>query len=200
MVAFSLRESERLMHSPPAYCPEHGLFPVAGFRFPIGATGNTFIGCTTRCPRCHGVCEIIPGVYDALPGGLNILIDSSISVDALKALRSLAERVQREEIGLQEARAEAVKISPLAAQLFDFENWSEAKAIVVAAIIGAITAVYLQRGETQQSVIVNAPLTVNFQPVIERVIDRDMERLNHTTAPVSVPIPERRQAKSGKKR
>src|SRR3990167_10692866 len=100
---------------PPAFCPEHGLFPFTAFVIGPEAFQTTFINSTTSCPKCGKQSEIIPGVYDPTAAGLNVLIDESISVEALEAIRSLAERLKRGEISVEEAHAEAEKLAPQAA-------------------------------------------------------------------------------------
>ena len=171
-------------HHPPAFCPEHGLFPVTFFRLGARATNTTFIGCAATCPKCGRVSEIIPGVYDPTADGLNILIDRSISPEALDEIRRIAERLQQGEISAPQAKAEAEKISPNAGKLFDIADWSDqAKATLYAAIIGAIAIVAAAR-------IASPPnQTVNVQPIIERTTQEEKPSLKNSLKSSSAIVP-----------
>ena len=180
-------------HHPPAFCPEHGLFPAIGFSLGAEVTNTTFIGCAASCPKCGHVSEIIPGVYDPTIDGLNILIDRSISPESLAEIRRIAERLQQGKISVPQAKAEAEKISPKAGKLFDIANWSDqAKATLYAAIIGATAIVVATRMASPPN------LTVIVQPVIERIIEKEKPNLkddlksSSAFVPPKTPIPRRK--------
>lgn len=122
------------MQHPLAYCKEHGFFAASAFAFAAGAK-VTISGCSTSCPTCGTPSEIVPGAYAADLNSMNILVDASISKDALLALRKLLTRVEAGEISPAQAMAEATKISPRLGGLFDPSTWSpEVKAATVGAV------------------------------------------------------------------
>ena len=146
---------------------------MTGLHLGVGSK-TSFIGSVTNCPRCSHESEIIPGVYDATADGLNVLIDPSISLEALGKIRQLVERLQQGKISSLEAKAEAEKISPKAGKLFDIANWSDqAKATLFAAIIGAGAIVLAARMASSPN------QTINIQPVIERVIQEEKPSLKN---------------------
>lgn len=126
-------------YAPPAFCPTHGLFPANQFPISPNSVGQTIIGSKQLCPTCGHPSEIIPGIYNHTPSGLNILLDPSISPEALQALKSIAEKFQRNEISAEEAQRAAEAVVPGTGKLFDVKNWSDiAQATLAASIIGAI--------------------------------------------------------------
>jgi len=126
---------------PLAFCPHDGLFPCTAFAFGEGAS-VTLLGLSTICPECGGSAEILPGAYEALSDRLTLLLDPSISSEALLALRPVVELLQRSAISLDEARQRADAIVPNGGKLFDIANWSDqAKATLYAAVIGAIAVI-----------------------------------------------------------
>jgi len=128
------------------------------------------------------MCEIIPGTYDSHQDRLNILIDDSISLDALNAIRKLAEQVQRGEISPKEAKEAAEQIAPKSAKLFDIANWSDqAQATLLAAIIGAIAIVVAARMTS------GSDTDITIQPIIEHVIESSPDKLRGSTAIGRVP-------------
>ena len=164
------------------------------FRLGVGTTAS-FIGSVTNCPnpKCSHKCEIIPGVYDTTADGLNVLIDPSITPEALGEIRRIAERLQQGEISVPQAKAEAEKISPKAGQLFDIANWPpQAKATLYAAIIGATAIIAAARMASSPDP------TVIVQPVIERVIQEEKPSLKNdlksssALVPPKMPIPPRK--------
>jgi hypothetical protein len=171
--------------NPPAFCSQHGLFPVTAIAIDPGVTGTTFTDCGATCPRCGRVSEIIPGVYDATDDRLNILIDSSISPEALSAVRQLAERLQQGTITSVQAKEEAEKILPRLGKLFDVWNWSDqAKATLWAAILGGAAVIQAAR-------IASAPSqTVIVQPTIERTIEtKELLLSSSALSSPQVPLP-----------
>ena len=164
------------------------------FNIAAGATAS-FIGSVTNCPEpeCSHKSEIIPGVYDAAADGLNVLIDPSISPEALGEIRRIVERLQQGDISVPEAKAEAEKVSPDAGQLFDIANWSDqAKATLYAAIIGAVAIVAAAR-------VASSPdQTVNVQTVIEHITQEETPTLksilksSSAITPPKTPIPRRK--------
>jgi hypothetical protein len=185
---------EPQVHHPIAFCPEHGIFEMKTFAMDAGAPVN-FIGSLTNCPQCGRVSEIIPGTYKADHNRLNILIDPSISPESLFAIRKIAEAAQAGSISAEDAKKEAEKIDPKAARLFDVANWSDqAKSTLYAAIIGATAVVGAAR-------IASSPSqTTTVQPVIERVIERvidknDLLSTSSLSSRIKVPLPKPRPRK-----
>lgn len=112
------------------------------------------------------MCEIVPGKYEAFSNHINLLIDPSISREALEALRKIALRAKAEKITPEEAKQEAEKVAPGAGRLFDVANWSDqAKATLYASIIGAIAVVGAAK-------LASSTTTVNVVPTIERIVER----------------------------
>lgn len=126
------------IHHPPAYCPIHGFFPAASIA--LGNTTNaTFEGCTTSCPRCGRLCDILSGRYDTVAERLNIFLSAGNDPAVLEALRNLAREVQSGSKTLQDAQEQAERIKPGTGKLFDVASWSDtAKATLYAAIIGSV--------------------------------------------------------------
>lgn len=127
--------------SPLAFCPVHGLVPATAFAIGAGAHNITFKDVGVSCPICGKPSEVIPGTYDFTTERLGLVVDPSISPQALRALKSIAERLQEGEISPNEAAKEAATIDP-----------KFGSALIVAAKIGAwaitavlaLIAVYLQ--------------------------------------------------------
>jgi hypothetical protein len=127
------------------------------------------VGISTPCPLCGRASEILPGEYEVVGDQLKLLLDPSISADALLKLRTIAERLQRSEISLAEAKENAEAIAPKAGKLFDIGDWSDqAKATLYAAILGAIALVAAARASAPATVV-----NVTNRPVIERVVPPD---------------------------
>lgn len=148
-----------MVQHPPAFCLTHGIFPATAFGIGGGASNVTLIGNLTNCPRCNAMCEIIPGQYNSSSGRLNILIDPSISRNALLALQKLAEAVQRGQITNENALKAAQKIHPKAAQLFNISEWGDqAKATLYASIIAGtalLVAAKMSQTETTNFTIID---------------------------------------------
>jgi hypothetical protein len=177
----------RFFH-PAAFCVPHGVFPATLIRLESGAVGE-FINCQHTCPVCGRDSEIIPGRYEAKSDRINVLIDPSISLSALVAIRNLALAVSLGRISPAEAKKEAEKIHPKAGKLFDVANWSDqAKATLFAAIIGATAVIGAARIATTSS-NKDSPI------IIERVVDRKKDDLLATSAlrPIEkIPLPKPR--------
>jgi hypothetical protein len=76
-----------------AWCPNHGILPRPIFE--IGGSARIQITqSTTNCPQCGTRSEVIPGTYEAGLDRINFLLHSSASLQALGAIRKLAERAQ----------------------------------------------------------------------------------------------------------
>lgn len=151
---------------PPGFCPIHGIFPVVSVGIQPGRKNIRLHDLGVDCPWCGQSCEVIPGVYDSSQSVLNILLDESISPEALSAIRGIAERLQRGELTLRNAKVEAERLSPKAARIFDFKDWSgRDTATACLSIIAIVTTLLTTKCNP-------APTTVvNIQPVIERVVD-----------------------------
>ena len=121
--------------SPVGFCRRCGAFPATSFG---GGAGSSFIGCLTNCPRCGQISEVIPGRYDLVGERVSILLDPSISVEALSHLADIARRASEGLISAVEAQAEAEKIAPGAGKIFDIRNWSDqAQATLLGSVIAA---------------------------------------------------------------
>jgi hypothetical protein len=154
-----------MVQHPPAFCPTHGLFAASAFGFEDGAANISIKGISTNCPVCGANSEIIPGRYDAKDDTLNVLLDPSISADALNAIRQLVTRLQAGEVTVEQAKKQLENISPKASRLFDISEWSDqAKATLFASIIGAIAIISAARLSKS-----SGP-TININPVVERVV------------------------------
>jgi len=118
--------------SPLAFCTHHGLVPATAFGIGAGAHNIVFKNVSVSCPICGQTSEVIPGVYDFTTERLDVMVDPSISPQALSALKSIAERLQAGRINPEEAANEAAAIDP-----------KFSKALLVAAKIGAwaVTAI-----------------------------------------------------------
>lgn len=164
-------KTDKAMH-PIAFCPEHGFFPVTAFGL-IGCGVKIHMrDLVTDCPACKRPSEILPGDYEVVGDRLQLLIDASISREALLKLREIAEQLQRAEISPQEAKRRAKAVAPKAAKLFDVTNWSDqARATVLAAIIGGISVIAATKLSSQTTVI-----NITHQPVIERVVPEPQPR------------------------
>lgn len=157
------------VHHPIALCPVHGLFPETGVAIENATVG--LFNVETTCPHCGRAAEVIPGTYQAELSRLNILVDPSISLLALGAIRKLAELAKAGEIDIQEAKLKAEKIHPKAGRLFDIANWSDAaKATLYSAIIAATAVIAAAKISSPSS-----HTTIINPAVIERVITRTNE-------------------------
>lgn len=124
-----------------AFCKTHGVFPTDDVPYFGEGQSINITGLNVRCRRCGAISEIIPGRYEASAGKLNILIDPSISPEALAAIKDIAERALAGAIRPEEAKKEAEAVHPTAGALFDPTSWTQPQAIVYAAIIAAVGAV-----------------------------------------------------------
>lgn len=150
---------------PTAFCKSHGFFPATLIGIGPGA-GGTFIDCKTSCPACGQMSEVVPGTYHAHADRINLLVDRSISPEALAALRRIAEQAKANQITPEEAKEKAEKIAPGAGRLFDVGNWSDqAKATLYASIIGAIAVIGAAK-------LAGSTTNVTVAPTTERVIER----------------------------
>ncbi|MFL5015099.1 MAG: hypothetical protein ACJ8EW_02705 [Rhizobium sp.] len=138
---------------PPAFCTKHGLFLATQMVLDQGSTAS-ILWSETSCPACGASSEILPGFYQVLKDRLDVLIDSSITADALRALQDIALRLQRNEITTAQAVDEAVRISPKLRNIFRGLK-QETVAAVAAAIIAAVTAIYIAKTSNATSVIIN---------------------------------------------
>jgi len=154
----------KLQH-PLAFCRRDGFFPSTALSFEEGVR-VTLLGISASSPKCGEAAEILPGAYEALSDRLQLLLDPSISKEALLALRPVVELLQRSEISLDEAKRRADAVVPNGGKLFDIGNWSDqAKATLYAAIIGAIAVVAAAK-------VAGTAVNVNIatEPTIERVL------------------------------
>jgi len=113
---------------------------------------------------------VISGVYNSHAKGLNVLLDKSISPEALKLIKDIAEKLQRDEMSLDEAKTEVEKISPEVGKLFDVKNWGEqAQSVVLGSIIGAAALIIASTINSQSN---NSDM-IDAKPIstIEQVIN-----------------------------
>ncbi|MEX3008963.1 hypothetical protein [Hoeflea sp. TYP-13] len=173
------------MHRPIAFCKIHGFFPN-GIVIK-GAVDADFSANRVRCPQCGGMCEIIPGNYISDGEHLSVLVDPSISIEALEELRKLAERLSRSDIDIGQAKAEAEKISRGSGRLFDIKNWSdEAQAMIAVAVIGAIAAVAAAKFSSKS----DAPVVnITNQITIESSENQSKNSTSKSTVPIPKPKP-----------
>jgi hypothetical protein len=165
--------------TPPAFCPKHGLFPATGLALQ-NVTGITFAHCQTNCPvpGCDQACEVIPGRYSADDKGrLDLLLDPSISAEALAAIKAIAVQLRDGAISADVAQKEIERLAPQAAALF--KGWTRGEKIAMAgAIIAAIALIKP-----------SSPTVVNVQPVIERVFERSPNEWLSSSSLSKVPLP-----------
>jgi hypothetical protein len=126
----SVRSRQSDVKFPPAYCHAHGIFAAVGtVAMSRGATKVTLSNCVTNCPKCGEQARILDGTYTAFEDRLHIILDPSLPKHVRAALLALVQKVTDNNLDLEQARAEAERISPKAGRLFDVANWSgEAKA------------------------------------------------------------------------
>jgi hypothetical protein len=111
------------------------------------------------------------GAYSAFQDRVDVLLDSSVSKEALAALTRIVEATRDNKISEAEARKQAEAVVPGAGRLFDIPNWSDqAKATLYASIIGAITVIAAAKIASSPSPI------VIVQPVIERFVEPPKNR------------------------
>ncbi len=128
-------------HHPPAFCHQHGLFPATAFQFGESVENIGVLDCAVECPQCGAVCEVISGVYSVtVKNQLNVILDSSVSPDALQALLDLVRRVETGNLSPQEADKQAAKISPELRGFFSRIDWSNTTATIVGAVLASIIA------------------------------------------------------------
>lgn len=177
------------MNSLLAFCPVHGLFASVGLSLAKGAQA-TFIDCTTRCPNCGGVSEVIPGAYKSDAGKLNVLIDPSVSREALLAIQKVVVRLQKGEINEQEARQEVEAVAPKVAKLFDFSKWSGKDTVNAALAIGTLITALLAAKVHQPNVTINnfyPPAIHETHPKGEKLLSP--ESLKGSTSLSGIPTP-----------
>jgi hypothetical protein len=170
--------SSRQLH-PAAFCPVHGLFPVVGMILTPGSI-NTFVHCATNCSvrGCIATCEIIPGEYRPRDKGrLDLLLDASISAEALAAIREVAAKLRDGAISSAEAQKEIQRIAPQLSGLL--KGWTHAEAIAFAGVIVAAIALLKP----------SPPPTITVQPVIEKIVERPPDNLLSSSALTRVPLP-----------
>jgi hypothetical protein len=162
-------EDLSLPYHPLGFCKTHGVFPVRTIEI-SDATNSAFVGCETNCPMCNAMGEIIPGTYSKTAEGLNVLLDPSISPDALAAIRDIAERARAGKITPEQAKSEAEHIKPGLGKLFDIGNWSDqAIATLYQGVIVAVGAIIAAR------IALSPSPNIEVTPIVERVIERVIE-------------------------
>lgn len=151
---------------PPAFCPVHGLFPATNTILVEGNARYELTGMVTNCrhPGCNQTAEIIPGKYSALPGRLNILVDPTISTEALAAIKDIAERLKREEISPEEAHAQAKRFGDKVGKLFSPTLLRSSGAVgFLTAVIAICSSPIIQSGINAYSSIRAAEIQAEAQ-------------------------------------
>ncbi len=120
--------------SPMAFCIAHGIFPARKIVM-VSVTEVTLSG-SVKCPQCGRRSELIGGSYSSEADRLNVLLDRSVSPDALRALLDIVELYRRGEITVEEAAHSASLINSLFASLFS--GLADQKGAIIGALIGAI--------------------------------------------------------------
>jgi len=167
---------------PLAFCIDHGFFHAQMIGLSGSRVGfrNIQVGCHVR--GCGRACEFIPGEYDTTTEKLNVLIDPSISPEALAALKDIIEKVLDGKLAPELAEAAVRKIAPKAVGLF--KNWTRAEVIALAApLLAAITAIVIAKTTPPATTI------VNVQPVIEIVVERSRHGWLSSSSLSKTPLP-----------
>jgi hypothetical protein len=164
---------------PAAFCPAHGLFPAAAMSFAPGATlGVAHVKTNCTVPGCNEACEIIPGQYRAQDKNrIDLLLDRSISPEALAAINAIAVQLRDGAISTEAAQKEIERVAPQAAGLF--KGWTRGEKIAMASAIIAAIALLKPSDHT----------VVNVQPVIERVVERPPSDWLSSSSLSKVPLP-----------
>lgn len=116
-----------------AFCPVHGLF---------GIGSATILG-INACPVCGRKGEIIPRSFESR---LIVLTDPHISLEALIALRQIAESLKGGMLTAEEAKNAAARISRKFSGIFSsLSSPPEAYARVASSVIEAVGAILTAR-------------------------------------------------------
>lgn len=166
--------------SPLIFCAIHGVKKLQGIASVDSTSTIEYIDSSAQCPVCGRDAQVFNGKYEGTKSGLDILLSPSISPQALSALKQIFEKLQKEEISSEKAKAEAEAIFLGAGRLFDIADWGDgAKATLYASIIGAIALVTAAK--------ISKPESFSQQPAS---IERSMEDLKGTvTSPPRIPTP-----------
>lgn len=135
---------------PPAFCPVHGLFPATAFPVRPGVLEANYVGTRQGCPApgCNRIGEVISGIYSAgAKGALNVLLDPSISPEALEALKDLISKVETGEITPEQAQEKAASFEPKFTEFFSKIDWPNQ---AVGLFVGVIAGLIVARMTTQQ--------------------------------------------------
>jgi hypothetical protein len=133
------------MHSL-AFCPYHGVFQARSIRSGSDTKRAALLGLTSACPRCRTASEIIPGDYSVYGERLNVLLDPTISLDALMALNTIVLRLQTGELTAELAEGEARAAAESFGGLLNFRTWPPGtRAMVIAALVTAVGSIIAAR-------------------------------------------------------
>lgn len=189
---------------PAAYCPDHGIFEATAFA--MSGEGNiSFAGCGTTCPVCNGKSEILSGRYEYAKDTLSVLLDKSVTPEALKALLEIVTNLDQGNITPLEAHEEAVKLSPAFSGLFNPSSWSgEVKAAIIGSLMMLIPSILnggssttinnyhaapaISRSETP----IDYPITPLQGPIPRKNPKSIFDEWKNGTAIFSIPIPSKR--------
>ena len=133
-----------------------------------GGASVTIENCVTNC-ECGRTCEILPGTYIAVRNQLRFLAASSISAEALKALRGIIEQLRDDTISTRAAEQQAEAIAPGGGRFVRFfEGLSNKdRREICIALIGAVAAILVAKCS---SPTINNENKIVVQPTIERVV------------------------------
>lgn len=124
---------------PFGFCPSCGPFWATGFGL---GTGSTVIGCSTDCPDCGKIVEVVSGTYEGDRSHLSLLLDPSVSREAVRALRAIAAAANRGEISPKRAQEMAEQVKPGWGVFFDPRRWSEStRAAALSGLLSATGAI-----------------------------------------------------------
>jgi hypothetical protein len=147
------------------------VFPATEYQFSESRNvwlGNLQVQC--RNPGCSGPAYVLDGTYDFVGGTISILASPSVTIEVLEALgATLVEAYERDE-SLESLQGRVARFGLGLAKWFSPSKWPpEAKATLIASILGAITAVGVAKCSGEPTV--SAP-TVNVYLIIRDVHPR----------------------------
>jgi hypothetical protein len=155
---------------PLAYCPTCKLVFDAPINLSSKVLDVAFEGLGTTCPNGH-IASILDGAYETFGDEIRGYLRLNGQI-IWGSLAELVDRVNRGQITLEQARAEAERIKPGLGALFNPANWSDdtRRAILVAVISGAVGAATteavksLTDDHTQPVIQIEQNITINPPP------------------------------------
>lgn len=106
-----------IVHSPPAYCPIHGIFPAS--MIGMNNSGVDIIAnVAVPCPACGLSATVLPGSYRAIGPRLNFALAATVDPLAREALLALLQELDQGRIDTEQAAKRAESIKPGLSRLF----------------------------------------------------------------------------------